>query len=103
MDYIKKVYNKSEARQKLPSLINEVRDAGTEIYISERGKTQAVLISYDQYLKMFRKNKKSNKELILELAGIWKDREDMKDSVKWVNQVRKEEERKFKLPTDLSE
>jgi len=87
----KKIYYRTEARKKLPEILNFVKDSGTAVYIAERGVTQVVIVPVEQYEEKVRKATKfditkSN------LFGMWKDREDMKDSVKWVNDMRKREE-----------
>jgi prevent-host-death family protein len=87
-------YNRSEARRILPTLVDEVNDSGSTVYISERGVKQAVLISYKAFKRLSKK--KSQGEFLASFAGMWSDREDMKDSVKWVNETRKKSERIFK-------
>ena len=86
----KKIYYRTEARRKLPEILNFVKDSGTAVYIADRGVTQVVIVPVDQYEEKIRKATKfditkSN------LFGMWKDRKDMKDSVKWVNDLRERE------------
>jgi|GEM_PF-3559728 len=87
----KDIYLKSEAREKFPQLVDRVYESNTPIYIYNRDVPQAVLISISTYnsLNTTKPTKKSFKES--GLVGIWKDREDMKDSVAWVNKIRQEE------------
>lgn len=89
-----KIYNKSEARQKFPSLVKEVNDSSGAIYISERGEKQAVLISYKAFLKLYKPVNQAKK--LVTFAGIWKDREDLIDTVKWVNNIREKYKRRIK-------
>ncbi|GAB4158134.1 MAG: hypothetical protein Fur003_1900 [Candidatus Dojkabacteria bacterium] len=89
----KKVYNRSEARKRLPSLVDEVKDSDNSIYISERGEKQAVLISYKAFKNLYKSE--SQAQRVLTFAGIWQDKKEFKDSVGWVNYVREKSRRKF--------
>lgn len=46
---------------------------------------------YRKYLQQSKEADSSNKKSILEspFRGMWKDREDMQDSTKWVRELRK--------------
>ena len=87
----KKIYSKTEARYNLPDIVNKVRDGEGPIYITDRGNTQAVIISYDEYKKQNQPVKKRKKFSELGLIGIWKGRKDIKDGVSWERKIRKEE------------
>lgn len=46
---------------------------------------------YEKYIQQPEKNNSSKKDSILEnsFRGMWKDREDLQDSTKWVRELRK--------------
>ena len=88
----KDVYSKTEARYNLPTIINRVRDGEGPVYITDRGVITAVVISNNEFERSIKKPKKEFKFSDLGWIGMWKDREDMKDSVAWVNKIREEEE-----------
>lgn len=88
----KKIYSKTDARYNLPSIINRVRDGDGPVYITDRGVITAVIMSNNEFEKIKKKTKKEFKFSDLGWIGMWKDREDMKDSVAWVNKIREEEE-----------
>lgn len=46
---------------------------------------------YEKYIQQPKKNNSSSKDSILEnsFRGMWKDREDLQDSTKWVRELRK--------------
>ena len=99
---MKKVYSKTEARYNLPNLIDRVREGTESIYITDRGQKSAVLISYENFLKIntTAQNKKRKKFGDSSLFGLWKNRTDIKNSVDFVNKMRKEEEeRSYKAPS----
>ena len=84
----KDVYSKTEARYNLPTIINRVRDGEGPVYITDRGVITAVVISNNEFERNIKKSKKEFKFSDLKICGMWKDREDMKDSVKWVQNLR---------------
>lgn len=87
-----KVVSSSNARYNLPELLNIIRDGEGPVTITNRGKVKAVIISPEEYAA-YKKSKKISKS---SLAGIWSDRPDMKDSAKWVNKLRENEENRSK-------
>lgn len=92
----KVIYSKSEARKNFPKILDMVCDNNSSVYVYNRGVPQAVIISMKEYSKyaignLIKKEEKNNSFESLEAIGMWKDREDMKDSVKWVNDLRKRE------------
>lgn len=92
----KKIYSKTDARYNLPKLIDRVRDGEGPIYITDRGTTKAILVSYADYEKSSKPLKKGKKFSEWGLIGIWKDREDVKDSVAWVQKLRQKEDDRSK-------
>ena len=85
---IKNIYSKTDARYNLPSIINRVRDGEGPVYITDRGVITAVVISNNEFEKISKKPKKEFKFSDLKVCGMWRDRDDMKDSVKWVQDLR---------------
>ncbi len=49
---------------------------------------KAVVISSNEFERYIKKPKKKFKFSDLKICGMWKDRKDMKDSVKWVQNLR---------------
>lgn len=75
-----------ELRDNLAQLIEEVAIAGKRIEITKFGKRKAVLAPIDT--SHDRKKKKAIDVTKLPGFGMWKDRKDMKDSAKWVHDLR---------------
>lgn len=84
----KYTYSRSEARENLPQILNRICDGGRAVYITNRGKEEAVLVAISDYTP----KKKVNFD-DLNWAGMWEGRKDMKDSVAWVRKIREEEEK----------
>ena len=79
-----------ELRDNLAQLIEEVAIAGKQIEITKFGKKKAILSPVPV------KTKKKKMNLGLEAAfGMWKDRKDIKDSAKWVSNLRKRESTRY--------
>ncbi len=99
---VKSYISRTEARATLPALIDRVMDGEGPITIMQRGKEQAVIMSTEEY-KQIKKPKKKFSET--GLAGIWADRKDMEgiSSVDWVNNLRKNEERRNRNYQNLSQ
>lgn len=68
-----------ELRNRASSILESVAK-GNEVIITMRGKSIAVLKPF----------KKTEREFIPVGFGIWKDRKDLKDVIKWVDERRKE-------------
>lgn len=90
-----------ELRESLADIIDQVAIGGKRFEITKFGKRRAVLVPIDQTPK------KSQKKYVdfskLPACGMWKDREDMKDPVKWVNDLRRRESlRHGRFLNDLS-
>lgn len=68
-----------ELRTRTSSILESVIK-GNEVIITMRGKSIAVLKPF----------KKIEREFIPVGFGIWKDRKDLKDIIKWVDERRKE-------------
>lgn len=95
-----KRYNRSKAREALPTLLDELKESDGLVYIAERGEIEAVLMPIEKFKKLTQKSKpkKTQAQHLLELAGMWKDRKDMEDSVAWVNKLRSEEDNRYNRP-----
>jgi len=83
-----------ELRDNLAQIIEEVAIAGKQVEITKFGKKKAVLVPFGIAQKSIRKRAQINFAK-LPGVGMWKDREDMKDSAKWVENLRRGEERRF--------
>jgi len=77
-----------ELRDNLAQLIEEVAIAKKRIEITKFGKIKAVIVPIKE--KPI-KEKKGVDWTKLPAFGIWKDRKDMKDSAKWVRELRHRE------------
>ena len=73
-----------ETREQLSQLVEEVAIAKKRYLITKFGKPKAMMIPVDKQLV----TKKGNTKLAG--FGIWKHRQDMKDSAQWVAQKRKQ-------------
>ena len=73
-----------ETREQLSQLVEEVAIAKKRYLITKFGKPKAMIIPIDKQLV----TKKGNTKLAG--FGIWKDRQDMKDSAQWVAQKREQ-------------
>lgn len=73
-----------ETREQLSQLVEEVAIAKKRYLITKFGKPKAMMIPIDKRLV----TKKRNTNLAG--FGIWKDRQDMKDTAQWVSQKRKQ-------------
>lgn len=77
-----------ELRDNLAQLIEEVSISGKQIEITKFGKKKAILSPL--------KDKKPKKKFGLDAAfGMWKNRKDMKDSAKWVADLRRRESTRY--------
>lgn len=82
--------SRTHARQNLPSLLDQVVKNNGPIFIDGKSKSQVVLISKAQYLKLFKRKFKKNP-----MYGMWDNRTDMKSSTNWVNKLREKESNKY--------
>ena len=92
----KTIYSRTDARKNLPNLVDRVMDGAGPIYIAGRGVTQAVLMSLEDYEREIKKGDTQPVNFSdTGLAGIWKGRKDMQDSVAWTNSMREEEDSRY--------
>lgn len=73
-----------EAREQLSELVNQVAIANKKFLITKFGNPKALLSPIAADEKTFAAREKT----ILETAGAWKHRKDIKDSAKWVAKLR---------------
>lgn len=69
-----------DTRNNLADVISRVEMTGDEVIITKFGKPRAMLVPYT--------NKKSAMGNLDEVFGIWRGRSDIKDSRKWVRNLR---------------
>ena len=88
----------SDTRLQLPDLTERVSKLGEIFAIEKWGKIKAYLVPnlvevklIDSETALLIKRKKTTKKY----AGMWKDRIEMKDSVKWVSDLRKKESSRY--------
>ena len=78
-----------DLRNNLAQIIEEVAIAKKHIEITKFGKSKAVIVPLGEI-----KQAKARKKIVwakLPAFGMWKDRSDMKDSAKWVRELRESE------------
>ena len=68
-----------DARNNLADIVSRVEIAGDEIIITKFGKPRAMIVPID--------HKKSTGSLD-EVFGAWKNKKDIKDTAKWVRELR---------------
>lgn len=73
-----------ETREQLSELISQVAIAHKQFVITKFGKPKAILSPVAVNDKTFAAREKA----ILETAGAWEHRKDIKDSAKWVARLR---------------
>lgn len=87
----------SDTRLQLPDLAERVDRLGEVFAIEKWGKIKALIVpswsvvDVDDEKKMLARRKLTMKKY----AGMWKDRDDMKDPVKWVEKLRKRESSRY--------
>ena len=69
-----------DARNSFADLISRVEMTGDEVVITKFGKPKAMVVPF--------KKSQSLSEILDESFGIWKDRADMKNTAKWVRNLR---------------
>lgn len=69
-----------DTRNNLADVISRVEMTGDEVIITKFGKPRAMLVPLS--------NKKSAMGNLDEVFGIWRERSDIKDSRKWVRNLR---------------
>ncbi len=77
-----------DLRNKLAQIIEEVAIANKRFEVKKFGKTKAAIVPISD---VFLQKKKKVDWAKLPGAGIWKDRKDMKNSSKWVADLRRRE------------
>jgi len=89
-----------ELRDNLAQLIEEVAIAGKQIEITKFGKKKAVIVPVNIAQKSAQRKTRVNFAK-LPGVGMWRDRKDMEDAAKWVENLRSGEVRRFpKLSND---
>ncbi|OGD62753.1 hypothetical protein A2160_04785 [Candidatus Beckwithbacteria bacterium RBG_13_42_9] len=73
-----------QTREKLAEIVNQVAISKKTFVITKFGKPKALIIPVDKFFLDKQKNKS------LPGFGMWQKREDMKNSVKWVSDMRKQ-------------
>lgn len=73
-----------EAREQFSEFVNQVAIAHKQFVITKFGKPKAILSPVIADDKAFAAREKA----ILETAGAWEHRKDIKDSAKWVAKLR---------------
>ncbi len=68
-----------DTRNNLADIVSGVEMRGDEIIITKFGKPRAMLVPY----------KKSSVGSFDEVFGVWKGRKDIKDSARWVRNLRR--------------
>lgn len=76
-------YSIKETREQLSHLIDQVAIANKQFLITKFGKPKAMLTP----VVSIKKQNKRKKGLLVSF-GAWKDRTDIKDSAKWVSDIR---------------
>ena len=69
-----------DARNKLADIVSRVEMTGDEIIITKFGKPRVMIVAFN--------NTKVSSRIPEAAFGIWKDRKEMKDSAKWVRELR---------------
>lgn len=91
---ITKTISIKETREQLSSLVEQVAIARKRFLITKFGKPKAMMIPFTPSL--IRKRKKSGLEASF---GAWKHRKDIKDSAKWVADLRRKMSSRYaKIP-----
>ncbi len=75
-----------QTREKLAEIIERVAYGGEEIIVTRFGRPQVKIVAVDDTVLS---KTDDSENIIKEAAGIWADRKDMKDPVKWVRNIRK--------------
>lgn len=79
-----------ELRNNLAQLIEEVAIAKKHLEITKFGKAKVAVVPIEEVKKGVKKERKID-WVKLPAFGMWKDRKDMRDSAKWVANLRKRE------------
>ena len=69
-----------DTRDRLAEIINQVSIAGDEFVITKFGQPKAMIVPISKA--------KAQKSVLEETFGAWKHRSDIKDSGKWVRELR---------------
>jgi len=69
-----------DARNSLADIVSRVEMTGDEIIITKFGKPRVMVVPF--------KEKESLSDILDESFGMWKDREDIKDTAIWVKNLR---------------
>ncbi len=81
-----------QARANIADLVNQVDISGKQFIITKFGKPKAMLVATDTPKKRITKSMEK-----LPGFGMWKNRKDMKDSAKWVRDLRKQWSSRYDL------
>ena len=79
-----------DTRDNLSEIIERVAIAGDVFAVTKFGKLKAMIIPMVETKKVDDKTK-----ILEETFGIWKDRKDITNSVKWVRDLRKKESTRY--------
>ena len=79
-------YSIKEAREQFSSLIDQVAIGNKQFLVTKFGKPRALITQAKPDMERIREKQRRR---ALELTfGMWKDRKDIKDSAKWVANLR---------------
>ena len=87
----------SDVRLQLPDIAERVARTGEIFAVEKWGKIKALIVptwsvvGLDDEEKMLARRKLTMKKY----AGVWKNRDDMKDPVAWVEKLRKKESSRY--------
>lgn len=87
------VISAKELRNNIAEILEKVAIGRQRFIVAKFGKVKAMISPVTPSLVT---NKRKIKEVILKKTfGIWKNRKDMKDSAKWVSDLRKRESTRY--------
>ena len=89
MDY--KTVTIKEARDNFSEIIEKVAIGGESFIVTKFGKVKAKISPLDEQKSDVEAMEKKRKAVLKATFGMWKDREDMKDGAKWVEDLRNKE------------
>lgn len=69
-----------DARNSLAAIVSRVEITGDEVIITKFGKPKVMVVPF--------KERQSLSEVLNESFGMWEDRSDVKDTAKWVRELR---------------
>ncbi|MGD9128983.1 MAG: hypothetical protein PVJ09_00615 [Candidatus Woesebacteria bacterium] len=75
-----------QTRDNLAEIINKVAIAGERFVVTKFGKVKAMIVPITEQKPI---SDKKRKAILDEVTGIWQNRKDMKDSDKWLSNLRR--------------